>query len=530
MEHERKVLFAKNTLIMTSASMINKFIGLYLNILLARSLKSEGLGLYSLVMSVYILASGISVSGMSVAVTRITSQEIAKGNEETCRGALQKCMFISVILSISSGIVMACMSRAISLHWLKDIRTINSLCIISFALPFVSLSAMLRGWYTAKRRSIIPSLSQIFEQIIRLCCCLILVPKFAKNASDGCMAIVFSDVIAEFAGCMFIMLYYIASKKAKAKKPENIGRRVLDHALPITASHYLTSTLRSAESSLIPACLISYGMSREMALSQLGMIHSMVIPLLFFPSGILSSAGALLIPEVVRYRANGENKNVKATVEKAIKLTVCCAVPVSAVMVLFAGEWGMIIYKEEGIKMILTILAPLIPLMYCETICTAILRGLGEQISLLKYNIADGIIRIIFIFLLVPRFGVAGILAAMIISNLFTPIMCFCRLRKVSGTGNHIKTVFFSIAAAFGAGTAVILLKKALSEIPDKAGAVIFSIIFFFIYAFIILCSRQKLKEAVRRVCLQILKAVRCIFCRRAPLDVQAVRRVHHNR
>ncbi len=530
MEYGRKIAFAKNTVIMTVASMMMKLIGLYLNMQLARSLKAEGLGLYSLVMSVYVLASGISVSGMSVAVTRISSQELATGNEGSCRGVLRRCMFISTVLSICAGIIMVCMSRVISLHWLKDIRTVNSLCTIAFALPFVSMSAMFRGWYTARRKMLMPSVSQLFEQIIRLVSCMIIVPRIAMDAASGCLAVVCSDVIAEFAGCMMITVFYFASRKAKLSSPDNIGRRIFEHAVPITASHYLTSTLRTVESTLIPSCLVSFGLSRSSAISQLGMIHSMAVPLLFFPSAILTSAGALLIPEVVRYKALDKNEKVKATVEKALNLTVCFAVPVGAVFLMFAKEWGIIIYNEERLAMLLTALAPLVPLMYCETICTAILRGLGEQISLLKYNVTDGVLRLLLIILLVPRLGVAGILAVMIASNIFTPLMCFIRLRKITGAKDYIGSLVKSLACTVGSIIAVMACRKALSEIPDKADAVIFSVIFILLYGIAILCSTQKLKEAARRVCLQIPKGVRYISCRQVPSDGQAMHRARHNR
>lgn len=530
MEKGRKADFAKNTAVMTAALMIMKLIGLYLNIFIARNLGAEGMGLYSLVMSVYILASGISVSGMSVAVTRISSQELASGSESTCRGTLKYCIFISGALALLSGTIMVCLSEPISLYWLKDKDTAKSLCVIALALLPVSISAMLRGWYTARRKILMPAVSQLFEQIIRLVSCITFIKTIAEDAQSGCFALVLSDVIAEYAGCALLFIFFITTEKRESEEPHNIGKRIADHAVPITASHYLTSTLRTVESSLIPTCLIAYGMSRSDALSSLGIIHSMAIPLLFFPSAILSSAGSLLIPEIVRYNALGQRAEVRKTTEKAVGMTVCCAVPVGAVFLMFAKEWGLLFYNEERLGPVLTILAPLVPLMYSETICTAVLRGLGEQKSLLRYNTADGVIRLLLVVLLVPRFGASGILGTMIVSNVFTPLMCFIRLNKVSGAKDYVKMTLKSLICAVGGCAVVFICKKALSEIPDKAGAIIFSAVFVLVYGLAILCSTQKLKEAARRVCLQIPKEVRYISCRQALSDVRAVRHARRSR
>ncbi len=530
MESGRKKDFAKNTAVMTTASMIIKLIGLYLNIFLARNIGAEGMGLYGLIMSVYILASGISVSGMSVAVTRISSQELASGSESTCKGALKRCIYISAALSLCAGIILVCFSDTVSVCWIKDSKTANSLCVIALAILPVSVSAMLRGWYTARRKILMPSLSQLFEQIIRLSSCVVLVPMFAKNAQSGCLALVISDVTAEYAGCGLLLIYYMFSEKVKSKEPENIGKRIAYNALPITASHYLASVMRTAESSLIPACLVNYGMDRGDALSQLGIIYSMAVPLLFFPSAVLASAGSLLIPETVRYKALGQNENLRRTVEKAIGITIYCAVPVGTVFLMFAEEWGLLFYNDERLRAVLTVLAPLVPLMYSETVCTSVLRGLGEQKSLLKYNTADGMLRLLLIVLVVPRLGTSGVLIVIAVSNILTPIMCLVKLNKVTGAKRYFSAVFKSVVYAVCGAAVVFISRKALLGVPDKAGAVIFSTVFIMVYGILSLCSTQWLKEAVRRVCLQIPREVRYISCRQVREDEKAVSRARHSR
>lgn len=527
---ERKRLFTKNAIIMTSAALAVKFMGLYLNVLSASYLGAEGLGLYGLVMSVYMFASGLSVSGMSVAVSRISAQELAKSDRGAARGVLRSCMLVSVLLSLSAALFMAILSGVIAKHWIGDIRTANSLCIAAIELPLISASAMLRGWYIADRNTLLPSLAQIFEQMVRLCACITIVPHFAKDAVSGCFSLVLCDFSAELAGCLFIAVLYLLSRKPKHKNPDEIGRRIADHALPVTSAHYLTSILRTAESSLIPACLVRYGLLRENALSFMGIIYSMALPLLFFPSSLLSAAGSLLTPEIVRYKTLKDDEKVKKLTEKAITLTLFCAVPVSALFLIFAKEISMTLYGESQLVMIVSVLAPLLPLMYCETVCTGLLRGMGEQKCLLKFSAADGVLRLTTILLLVPAIGTFGLLAVMIISNIFTPIMCALRLRKVTGAvgfGRYGISFLFRAAAA---AAVTLICKKAISGLPDMAGAVICGTIYIAVYLMLNRVSTRRREAEVHRGGLQIRKAIRYIWYRQDRAEMKEAHHVHHSR
>ncbi len=527
---EKKRLFAENTFIMTSATLIVKFMGLYLNVLSAEYLGAEGLGLYGLVMSVYMFASGLSVSGMTVAVTRISAQELAKGNTGTAGGVLGSCMLVSVSLSLIAALVMTIMSGVTAKYWIGDIKTVNSLCVAAMELPLISISAMLRGWYIAGRKALLPSLAQIFEQSVRLCACMIVLPHYAFTTADGCYSMVLCDFSAEFAGCALIVAFYLFAKKSESIKPDRIGRRIAEHAVPVTASHYITSSLRTAESSLIPTCLVHYGLSRENALAFMGIIHSMALPLLFFPASLLTAAGSLLTTEIVRYKTIGDSLNVRKLAEKAITLTLFCAIPVGMLFVIFSGEISMIIYGERRLIKVLAALAPLLPLMYCETVGTGILRGLGEQNYLLKYSAVDGILRISAILLLIPLTGTSGFMAIMIISNIFTPCLCIHRLKKSTGAAGFGKRGIGILLNAAVSAAVTLVCKKAISGLPDMADVVICGTIYIVIYLMLSRVSRHEREAAVHRDGLQIRKAVQCILCRQDRANMKEVRHVHRSR
>ena len=84
----RKTLFIKNALILTVSSLVLRFAGIIFKVWLAARIGSEGIGLYQLIFSVYMLASTFASSGICTAVTRLAAEELALG---TKKGTLKYC-------------------------------------------------------------------------------------------------------------------------------------------------------------------------------------------------------------------------------------------------------------------------------------------------------------------------------------------------------------------------------------------------------------------------------------------------------
>ncbi|MEE1055002.1 MAG: oligosaccharide flippase family protein, partial [Acutalibacteraceae bacterium] len=78
----KKTLFIKNALILTVSSLILRFVGIIFKVWLAKLIGSEGIGLYQLVFSVYMLASTFAASGICTAVTRLIAEELAVGTKK----------------------------------------------------------------------------------------------------------------------------------------------------------------------------------------------------------------------------------------------------------------------------------------------------------------------------------------------------------------------------------------------------------------------------------------------------------------
>ena len=77
----KKTVFIKNSAILTASALVLRLAGIIFKIWIAKLIGSEGVGLYQLIFSFYMLAATFATSGISTAVTRLVSEEQALGNK-----------------------------------------------------------------------------------------------------------------------------------------------------------------------------------------------------------------------------------------------------------------------------------------------------------------------------------------------------------------------------------------------------------------------------------------------------------------
>lgn len=452
----KKTIFIKNALILTVSSLALRFFGIIFKVWLAKKIGSEGIGLYQLVFSVYVLASTFAISGISTAVTRLVAEELALGNKKSCLKILKRSIQISLIIAFISMAILFFGAEFISKTIIADTRSLSALKILPLSLPFIGVTSCLRGYFIARRKITPNALSQIFEQAVRIIVILILINKFAsKGLAASCFAVILGDAAAEILSCGYLYISFLLDKKqlnrleGRKKPPFPIVKQILHICIPITSGRYLNSLLRTGENILVPKNLAKYPKNNASALSQFGMIKGMALPLLFFPSAILNAVSTLLIPEISEAVARKQSFVVRSACEKIFKITALVGLLFGAIFFVAGREIGFLIYKDGSIGFLLKSLSPIVPLMYLDSISDGILKGLDQQTFSFRTAVSDSSIRIILILLALPKTGIIGFIVIMYFSNFLTCFLNVGRLIKVSGANvNFVKEVFIPLISA----------------------------------------------------------------------------------
>ncbi|MBQ8404944.1 MAG: polysaccharide biosynthesis protein [Clostridia bacterium] len=465
--------FAANAAIMGGVTIFMRIISVTFGAYTANTVGAQGIGIHSLIMSAYVFAVTVANSGISLAVTRLVSEELGKGNTKAAIAAMRKCVMYSIIFGSAAALALFTFARPIGVHLLGDERTVISLKALSVSLPFIALSNVLSGYFNAVRRVSKSAAAAITEQFVKIAITVALLHVFGTQSVEySCLALVLGTSISEGLSFIYLLFFYLRDKRKylRPKEGEQVPRgltaRMLHISLPIAASAYLRSGLVTLEHILIPYGLRRSGKNQAEALASYGTVHGMVLPLVLFPSAVSSTFASLIIPELSELAAKYERrdtKHIKYIVCRAITFCLIFGMACAGAFIVFAKPLGMLVYKSEEAAKYIGVFAVLVPLMYLDTVVDGMLKGLGEQLASMKYNIIDAAISVFLVYTLLPRMGINGYIVCVFITELVNDVLSLSRLISVTGVKIPVyRTVIAPLISVIGAGAAAHLVMRAL--------------------------------------------------------------------
>ena len=208
-----------------------------------------------------------------------------------------------------------------------------------------------------------------------------------------------------------------------------LKKRFLAITLPIAASSLIRSSLTTAEHLLIPIGIKKSGLDSAGAFAEYGIISGMVLPILLYPMALLTSFASVTIAELSARSSAGENiHGIRKTVTKGLTFAIIFGIGCSALVGTFSYELGCSIYNSRDAGHFLKILAPLIFFMYLDHISDGMLKGLDKQNYVMKINILDASLSVVFAIILVPKFGIYGFVASLYLCECLNCFFSFGRL------------------------------------------------------------------------------------------------------
>ena len=479
--------YLKNAALLTGADVLLRLAGMGLRIYLANALGGEGMGLYQLVLAVYALFVTLATAGVSVAATRLMAEELARGRAQA-RGMLVRLAGTGLLLGAAAMAAQYGLAGAAARWWLGDMRAAGALRVSAFGMPWMALSAVLRGFFIARRRVEPNVLSQLVEQSVRIgIIWYALEWGNAQDVSARCTAVLAATAVSEAVSACILLLFYRgeavrAFGAEKARRPADPARRLWEILWPVEGGRCLASALHTAENMLVPACLTVFLLDaggRSAAVAQYGCLKGMALPLLTFPFGLLGSLSVLLMPEITQAHIRGETGRLSALLDRMLRLTGYFSALAGAVFWVWGASAARLFYGPDGAEagFYLTVLGPAMPLMYLESMVDGAMKGVGEQKAVFRYSLWDAVLRIAGVMVLLPRFGMKGFLFVILLSSVYTCLANTARLLRVSGMHPALMRWLGAplLAAGVSAGAGV-FLREMLSgwqagETPEQLAA-----------------------------------------------------------
>lgn len=437
-----KKSFFTQGIILTLISLLLRVTNIAYRSFLSQKIGPDGIGLYQLIFSVFILAVTLSTSGISLAVTRMVTAAIISGKRNTIRSVVAKCFLFCFCLSISISVLLFFGADFAAEVFLGNGKAASCLRILGLGLPFMSMCTCMKGYFLAVDESVSTAVSDVLENFLTIGVTAGLFWYFAPQSIEtACLAAMIASTLGEVTSCTYSFISYRLSLRRNTpkeiKKSTGVMHGLTHIALPCTLSSAARSLLNTGENLLIPKELQRYGLGYENAMSQYGLLHGMTMPMLYFPSSLLSSFASLLIPRISREREQKHKKAVAYITGKAISSALVFGIFFSALFISFGSNWGEVFYKNEYAGNYLRILAPIVPLMYLDVVVDSLLKGMDEQFNSMKYNFFDALIRVLLVICLLRFFGMKGYIGIVFFSTIFNASLSLSKLLKVTRVKIH---------------------------------------------------------------------------------------------
>lgn len=423
-----------NTALLSFCTIIMRCISMAFQVWLVSRIGATGIGLFQLVMSVEMLCVTFAVSGIRFAVTRLVSEELGSGRSANVDAAMKRCFAYCLVFGLTAFLFLYKLAEPIGFLWIGDARTVKCLQVLACGLPFISLSSAVSGYFVACGRiwkSALVHLTEQFTYIALVAYFLSLCPY--GDIELSCLAVTSGITIADVVSFLLMFAVYLDDRrkyKTYGRQNTPLTRRMLGIALPLASSAYARSALSTLQQLLVPRGLKLSGMTADTALTNYGIITGMVLPIIIFPSCILSALAELIVPMLTEMQMKKDDTGISHIVSSLIKKSMFFSVTAALIIFILADKLGMAIYKSTEAVYYIRLLAPLIPIVYVDMVADGCLKGLGQHVWSMAINIVDALIAVVLVYTLLPRYGLSAYIAITYFNEILNFILSMLRLKK----------------------------------------------------------------------------------------------------
>lgn len=431
------------TIILTVTGFASRFIGFFYRIFLSRLFGAEGMGIYQLISPVLALSFSLTVAGIQTAISKYVAGETVSKDYRSSALHLFTGFVLSMTASILCTIGIYCFADQIAVSFLLEKRTAPLLRIIALSIPMATVHSCINGYFYGIRKTSVPSICQLSEQLIRVGSVYVIYYFCLKHGMEPTISFaVVGLVIGESASMLVSIIavrahfYHVVPKRYGPLLCVNTrlfcetSKKLLTLAIPLSLNRVIINFLQSIEAIFIPNRLMSYGYDNATALGVYGVLTGMALPLILFPGAITNSICVLLLPIVSEADAAANTNTIRKAINKSISYGFGLGILFTTLFLISGRFLGNLLYQSSLAGSFILVLSFLCPLMYIASTLNSILNGLGKTGQTFAYSMISLFVRLGFVFFVIPVWGIHGYLCGLIVSQMVQTVLCMAAVRK----------------------------------------------------------------------------------------------------
>lgn len=436
-----------SALMLTAVNLLLRMVSTSFQVYLSGRIGASGVGLLQLVLSVGGMAMTAAIAGIRTATMYLTAEELGKRRPGNVIWVLSGSVLYSILCSSAVSLILYTMAPFLAGYWIGAPQTAHALRLYAAFLPVSCLTGVMTGYFIAANRVGTLAAVEIVEQ---LCSIGITVIGLTLWSGDDPVRACQCVIIGSCAGAILTLSSLVLLRLRERPKRSiqiPVGKRLRSTAVPLALADDLKTGINTIENLMVPKRLaLFHGAADPLAL--FGTVCGMVFPVLMFPAAILFGLTELLIPELARCNAAGSRKRIDYLMHRSLRLAALYGTICSSILFLTAPELCQALYSSQEAGPYLRLFSVLAVMLYCDIITDSMIKGLGQQKASVRYNILTSTMDVIFLYLLLPRYGMIGYYLSFLVTHLINFILSLRRLLKITKSKLSYTTPALMVLAA----------------------------------------------------------------------------------
>lgn len=326
-KNKKSISFMRNVVMLICSQLLIKFLGLIYKLVITNveGFGDVGVGYYSAGYQIYALLLTLSSIGIPSVISKLVSERLAIGDKAGAQRIFKIALKFFSMLGLVFSIALYFGADFIAINILNVPDTAYVMRVLAPAIVFVSISAVLRGYFAGQQNMKPTSVSQTLEQFLN--CVLSITFVYAcigKDAYIMAAAGNLSTTLAIIITFVYLISYYRKNKIApeegqisseKDKSNKQLLKTILAISIPITLSSIISVISSVIDTTTVSNCIqFAYrdaGMTKEalesLAMSKAGIL-SKIDTLISFPLAINAAFSTALVPAISESIAKKEYK------------------------------------------------------------------------------------------------------------------------------------------------------------------------------------------------------------------------------
>lgn len=361
----RKDSFLKGTIIASMAIIITKIIGVLYVIPFYNIIGENGGVLYSYAYNIYALFLNISTAGIPIALSMIISEYIALNKLDAKERAYSLGKKVIMTFSIVAFLILFIFSDYIALFYVDGIAGSNPISDISLVIKAISISliitpflSVLRGYLQGHKFIAPSSISQVWEQIVRIV--VVLLGSFlAINVFNSSIPVgVAVSLTGAFFGGVFAYIYlrfkinknkklFMTSDEKDEVTNKEIFKKIIFYSIPLIIVSVTTDLYNLVDMKLIIKGLYMIGYDAADAELISSIVATWAPKICMIIMAIAMGLTTSLIPHIIEKYAKKEYAGSNKLFNQAVSTMIVISLPMVFGIIILSKDVYNIFYGES---------------------------------------------------------------------------------------------------------------------------------------------------------------------------------------